>query len=353
MELGWCWRALRALLLPVLLRSVSYTASLQSEDESAQMPSRCDMALDDFCGNATQPDLRSCYALLRRRGKKLPMVAGLSGPCYIPGHCTPRWHCYSPSDLVGPDPGSLPVTQRRFNGHMCWPNGTSVCNCSRSLLQVLDKCEGPHGGAVEVFQSVAVIPALVFSPPTPLLRNGSLVAFSEGCGGAPRGALCSRHSTDHGKSWSKVVHPVSAAGLPTRPGPNSGWAQPQAAYDPRARAILLQFTNETSEKPGGCDNDAEELGGVLQISSSDGGITWGGFRNVQQQLVAAAASSDPVKGRELLSCLAPTSGQGLSMRPVDGKYGGRLVFCAVRNPYHGDVPVWSDDGGVSCKSFYA
>jgi hypothetical protein len=35
------------------------------------------------------------------------------------------------------------------------------------------------------------------------------------------------------------------------------------------------------------------------------------------------------------------------MRPVDGKYGGRLVFCAVRNAYEGDVPVWSDDGGKS------
>jgi hypothetical protein len=33
------------------------------------------------------------------------------------------------------------------------------------------------------------------------------------------------------------------------------------------------------------------------------------------------------------------------MRPVGGKYGGRLVFCAVRNAYEGDVPVWSDDGG--------
>ena len=32
------------------------------------------------------------------------------------------------------------------------------------------------------------------------------------------------------------------------------------------------------------------------------------------------------------------------MRPVNGKYGGRLVFCAVRNAYEGDTPVWSDDG---------
>jgi hypothetical protein len=323
----------------VLLASVE---PLRGHDDTpVPIPTRCNAALDNFCGNETQPDLLSCYDLLRRRGKKLPMIAALSGPCYIPGHCTPRWHCYSPSDLLGPDPASLPVTQRRFKGHMCWPNGTGVCNCSRALLQVLDECEGPASGAVEVFQSVAVIPALVFHPASPpLLPNGSLVAFSEGCAGT-RGALCSRHSTDHGLSWSEIVYPAAAAGLPARPGPNSGWAQPQAAYDPRTKAVLLQFTNETSEQ-GGCDNDAEQLSGVLQVSSSDGGITWGNFRNVQQQLAAAASS-----GSTSLSCLAPTSGQGLSMRPVDGQYNGRLVFCAVRNPYQGDVPVWSDDGGVS------
>lgn len=34
------------------------------------------------------------------------------------------------------------------------------------------------------------------------------------------------------------------------------------------------------------------------------------------------------------------------MRPLpDGRFGGRLVFCAVRNAYEGDIPVFSDDGG--------
>jgi hypothetical protein len=33
------------------------------------------------------------------------------------------------------------------------------------------------------------------------------------------------------------------------------------------------------------------------------------------------------------------------MMPVDGKYGGRMMFCAVQNAYQGDIPVWSDDGG--------
>ena len=45
------------------------------------------------------------------------------------------------------------------------------------------------------------------------------------------------------------------------------------------------------------------------------------------------------------TCLGPTGGEALVMRPVQGKYGGRMVFCAVRNAYEGDVPVYSDDGG--------
>ncbi len=53
----------------------------------------CNRALDAFCGNASDPELASCYSLLRRRGERTPMLAGLSGPCYIPGHCTARWHC--------------------------------------------------------------------------------------------------------------------------------------------------------------------------------------------------------------------------------------------------------------------
>ena len=282
------------------------------------LPSQCNSALDDFCGNATQPDLRSCYGMLRRRGEKLPMIAGLSGPCYIPGHCTARWHCYSPSDLVGLDPGSLPVEQRRFKGTMCWHNGTGVCNCSRALLQVLDECEGTAGGAtVEVFKSVAVIPALVYAEPDAALPNGTLVAVSEGCGGGPRGELCSRRSTDSGATWDELVFPVSAAGLPAKPGPNSDWAQPAAAYDPHTKAILLQFTNETSVK-GGCDNGAESLGGILQVSSMDHGRTWGRFADVQRQIASSSTT-----------CLAPTSGQGIAMRPVNGRYGGRLVFCAV------------------------
>ena len=197
-----------AWLRAALLSAGLATGTVDPSSVPPPIPPQCNAALDGFCGNASEPDLRSCYAMLRRRGEKLPMVAGLSGPCYIPGHCTARWHCYSPSDLVGPDPASLPVEQRRFKGTMCWPNGTGVCNCSRALLQVLDACESTAGGpAVEVFKSVAVIPALVYAPPDATAAgaagaaaaadapsNGTLVAFSEGCGGdgGARGEICSR-----------------------------------------------------------------------------------------------------------------------------------------------------------------
>ena len=100
--------------------------------------------------------------------------------------------------------------------------------------------------------------------------------------------------------------------------------------------VVLQFSNSTSIK-GGCDIGVEQLGGVLQVSSSDAGQSWGQFVNVQKQLKFPKKPSN---------CLAPTSGQGIVMRPtVTGKFGGRMVFCAVRNAYEGDVPVFSDDGG--------
>jgi hypothetical protein len=221
----------RMLLLMLLSRSLCASAaasppSLQATGDAPppRMPPGCNAAMDAFCGNATDPELAGCYALLRRRGKRLPMVAGLSGPCYIPGHCTPRWHCYSPSDLAGDNPAALPVLERRSKARMCWPNGTDVCNCSRPLLEVLDRCDGAGGPGVEVFHAVAVIPALVYALPTTAWPQGSLVAYSEECGsGAARRSLCSRYSTDHGHSWSGLIYPATSAGLPDRPGPDSGW----------------------------------------------------------------------------------------------------------------------------------
>lgn len=73
------------------------------------------------------------------------------------------------------------------------------------------------------------------------------------------------------------------------------------------------------------------------------GRTWGDYLNIQDQIryPKVPSGGDATNG----DCLAPTSGQGLVMRPVNGKFGGRLVFCATQNAYQGDVPVYSDDGG--------
>eukprot|EP01052_Picozoa_sp_SAG31_P011029 SAG31_NODE_615_length_13521_cov_43.196916_6_plen_285_part_00 len=158
----------------------------------------------------------------------------------------------------------------------------------------------------------------------------------QGCGcDPPCGHLCSRMSTDHGHTFAPKINVPAAAGLPARPRANGGWCCPQAAYCPKTGTIFLQFSSEANEL-GGCDNNAEQIGGVLQVQSSDGGRSWGSFRNISEHLIGAS------------KCLSPTSGQGLVMRPdAAGNYGGRLVFCAVHSPYRGDLPLWSDDGGAT------
>jgi len=88
---------------------------------------------------------------------------------------------------------------------------------------------------------------------------------------------------------------------------------------------------------GGCDLGVEALGGVFQMRSTDAGKTFGDLVNVQNQLKKHLPVPPSNPGADPGTCLAPTSGQGLVMRPVNGKFGGRLVFCAVQNAYQGDV----------------
>ena len=99
---------------------------------------------------------------------------------------------------------------------------------------------------------------------------------------------------------------------------------------------------------GGCDIGREQLNGIKQLQSTDAGLTWHSFLDVQAQLIKEHVPV-PAGGPDLQSgtCLGPTDGEGLIMRPVNGKYGGRMVFCAVRNAYEGDIPVYSDDGPPS------
>jgi hypothetical protein len=85
----------------------------------------------------------------------------------------------------------------------------------------------------------------------------------------------------------------------------------------------------------GC-RDGEETTGVLQLRSTDWGLSY---------------SRAPVPLRQLgipvgtPRCISPTSGAGVQLR-VGGPRPGRLVASAVENVYRGDVVLFSDDGGL-------
>ena len=303
----------------------------------------CATTLDSWCGNESNPSLAVCYNSMRHAKVKIPLVAAYSGQSGSPTER--KWRCYSPTDLKG-DPSTTPIMERSYVA------GPDYCT-SPQLEDLLHKCDPsweppapppcpPNERCPSAVFAGGGIPSLVFVPPAVADDgiNGTLIAFSEyeaKCPGDPS-ATCSlgaKCSTDGGVSWSAAAFPADeATELPT-PGAHSHWCCPQSLWDPATNSVVLQFSNSTSVK-GGCDIGVEQLGGVLQVRSTDRGQTWSDFQNIQTQLDFPKKPSN---------CLAPTSGQGLVMRPVNGKYGGRLVFCAVRNAYQGDVPVWSDDNG--------
>eukprot|EP01052_Picozoa_sp_SAG31_P000257 SAG31_NODE_8_length_42345_cov_10.980992_9_plen_417_part_00 len=300
----------------------------------------CAATLDKYCGDQHNPDLRVCYASMRKNHRTIPLLAGFSGPG------SRRWRCYSPDDLEGPDSAAKPLLNRTYS------SGIAYCSNSAQLEALLRKCDpgftppppppppaGPTGAVPVLVFSGGGIPSLVYVPTPEGVGNGTLIGFSEWSGKCPdASATCtlgSRRSTDLGATWLAATFPADeAVGIPN-PGAHSHWCCPQSTYDARTGSVVLQFSNSTSVK-GGCDINVEQLGGVLQVRSTDAGKSWFDYRNIQTELEFP---------KKPLNCLAPTSGQGLVMRPVNGKYGGRLVFCAVRNAYQGDVPVWSDDGG--------
>eukprot|EP01043_Picozoa_sp_COSAG02_P058925 COSAG02_NODE_7417_length_3024_cov_7.548511_2_plen_310_part_00 len=221
-----------------------------------------------------------------------------------------------------------------------------------ALSRATDGSAHAHQGrhAVSVFPAGA-IPSLTFVPAEDGEGNGTLLAFSQLAGaryGKPATPGCTssiahacdlglRRSTDMGMSWSNATFPALEA-----TGKIAPWCCPQSVYDAHTKTVVLQFSNDTQAK-NGCDIGEEILGGVLQIKSTDRGHTWGQYLDVQDQInFPKVPTGGDYKHHD---CLAPTSGQGVVMRPVNGKYGGRLVFCTTRNAYQGDVPVYSDDGG--------
>ena len=183
-----------------------------------------------------------------------------------------------------------------------------------------------HGGS----------PSLAYVPPGARgahPQNGTLLAFS--------GVTRLRRSNSFGDTWSNETDPTASL-------PFSGtWGGAQTVYDPHRQTLFVLFGN-TSRVKGGCDNGAVQLNGIKQLQSTDAGASWYSFVDVESQLVrehVPVPAGGPGLGAG--TCLGPTDGEGLIMRPVNGKYGGRMVFCAVRNAYQGDVPVWSDDGGTT------
>lgn len=336
------------LLAPMLLTIVC--SAMFHLGSTSDPTAGCAAKLDGWCGNESNPALATCYNSMRHAKVKIPLVAAYSGQS---GNPTERkWRCYSPTDLKG-DPAKTPIMQRTYE------SGPDYCSTSAPLEALLHTCDPswtppppppcpPSKRCPSVVFAGGEIPSLVFIPPTadgipPAADdggNGTLIAFSEfsaQCPGDPT-ATCSlgaKRSTDGGASWSAAAFPADEATELPNPGAHSHWCCPQSVWDPATNSVVLQFSNSTSFK-GGCDIGVEQLGGVLQVRSTDRGQTWSDFKNIQTQLNFPKQPSN---------CLAPTSGQGLVMRPVNGKYGGRLVFCAVRNAYQGDVPVWSDDNG--------
>eukprot|EP01043_Picozoa_sp_COSAG02_P061764 COSAG02_NODE_8364_length_2597_cov_1.446757_2_plen_429_part_00 len=315
----------------------------------------CAALLDRYCANETDPLLARCYKGMRDglHGKvKIPLVAAFSGSEDGP---TRAWRCYSPTALKQ-DPSATPLMQREFNRAAPGKGASAYCtDKSGQLLAQLHECDPdwkppcqpgqrcpvtvfPGGGRPP--QPSAHIPSLVFVPSIGG-RNGTLIGFSETAGPCPHDSkqtcsLAARRSSDLGATWSADSYPASQATKIPTPGSHSHWCCPMSVFDPGSSTIILHFSNRTVIK-GGCDIGESQPGGVLQIRSTDSGISWFGFTDIQLQIEFP---------QQPKNCMEPTSGAGLVMRPDhSGKYGGRLVFCPVRNAYQGDIPIWSDDHG--------
>jgi hypothetical protein len=334
------------MVLPLLATILGASAGA-----AAPLPAACAQALDGFCGNITDwPGGDECFNSVKKRH---PSFTRFYAACTAPGK---EWRCYSPYSLAsGSKTADTPIMQRKYSTgpDFCTPSHHAGDNGLADIFYAAP-CPGvrpPPPPPAEPDNHTLVfpthgsdIPSLAYVPPGAPGAHatmGTLVAFKQQ---RAIGEPWARTSTDHGKTWLAKTNPAEQAGLPAAAGRHSVYCCSQSVYDGRTQSIVLQFGNSTGMK-GGCDLGEEALGGVLQLRSTDAGKTFGDFENVQQQIERRLPVPPSRPGSPPGSCLAPTSGQGTVMRPVDGKYGGRLVFCAVQNAYQGDVPVWSDDGG--------
>jgi sialidase-1 len=146
--------------------------------------------------------------------------------------------------------------------------------------------------------------------------------------------LVMRRSTDFGSSWEPPFLPYQAWQS------NRKWGQPQMTYCAVTETALLMFSNETlSRSPGG----VQSLDSVLQIASTDAGVTW---------TPPSAAQRVDRRDASYPTGPAPTSGNGIQLRSGH-EHAGRLIFSMDTSGYTGDQLLLSDDGGHTYSQSYA
>ena len=184
-------------------------------------------------------------------------------------------------------------------------------------------------------------PSLLLLPPADAGSNGTLLAVAGGESAAnPKlgRALVLRRSEDGGASWSPISFPFGTFRDAQTVG---SFFQSQLTFDAKNKVVLLTIGNITSHLNtcGNGPGNTEDEDGLLQITSIDRGVTW-----------SAATTLSPADAPT--SCLAPTTGHGVSMTngATPAAYRGRVLMAAVHNAYHGDVIVFSDDGGKTFGS---
>lgn len=195
----------------------------------------------------------------------------------------------------------------------------------------------------EGMESCYRIPSLLYIPgPEVGGRQGTLLAVVESkhghkCGDGVNSTLLMRRSTDGGRSWSQPSFPFRRWENLRK------WGQPQMAYDSTNRAALLLFSNETlSQSPGG----VQSLDSVLQIRSTDVGLTWSSPTRVDERSPRNPGGA------------TPSSGNGIQLRSGMPR-SGRLLFSmdtvhvGPTADYAGDHVLLSDDFGRSYDKSYS
>ena len=168
---------------------------------------------------------------------------------------------------------------------------------------------------------------------------GALLAVLESkhghvCGDGVNSTLVMRRSTDLGTSWGAPFFPYLKYENLRK------WGQPQMTFDAVTHTTFLQFSNETiSSSPGG----KQTMTSILQIRSTDGGVSW--TPPDQAQRVDDADAGFPLGA-------APTSGNGIQLRPGH-PLEGRLIWAMDTSSYGTDELLLSDNHGSSYNRSYA